>query len=100
MSFLGRGASSSNQGGMNTEKLEMAMTELDMVTDVFNRLVSVCHSKCINTRYAEPDLNKGESVCIDRCVAKFFEVNKKVGEKMQAMGANATAGGGSSFGSL
>ena len=41
-----------------------------------------CHAKCISTRYAEGDLNKGESVCIDRCVAKFFEVNKKVGEKL------------------
>lgn len=37
-----------------------------------------CHSKCVSPRYAEPDLNKGESVCIDRCVSKFFEVNKKV----------------------
>ncbi len=45
----------------------------------------------------EGDLNKGESVCIDRCVAKFFEVNKKVGEKLQGMGANATAGTQSGF---
>jgi hypothetical protein len=73
-----------------------------MITDVFNRLVSFvdnyyvvsfngfsplyffsclvrsCHTKCVSPRYAEPDLSKGESVCIDRCVAKFFEVNKKV----------------------
>jgi hypothetical protein len=91
-----------------------------MVTDLFNKLVSyvvtdyltrhllnvpvaprrTCHAKCISTRYAEPDLNKGESVCIDRCVAKYFEVNKKVGEKLQAVGANAQAGGapGGSFG--
>lgn len=39
-----------------------------MVTDTFNKLVSSCHAKCVSTRYAEPDLNKGESVCIDRCV--------------------------------
>ncbi|KAI0932481.1 protein transporter tim10, variant 3 [Taiwanofungus camphoratus] len=39
MSFLGRsgGASSS---GVNPERVEMAMQELDMITDVFNRLVS------------------------------------------------------------
>lgn len=66
-----------------------------MITDVFNRLVKYvhsqvrshpterwylrsCHNKCVSPRYAEPDLNKGESVCIDRCVAKYFEVNKKV----------------------
>lgn len=52
-----------------------------------------CHAKCISPRYAEGDLNKGESVCIDRCVAKYFEVNKKVGEKLQTAGANAQASG-------
>lgn len=85
---------------------------LDMITDVFNRLVSYesmlsllflhgfltvllrsCYTKCIGQRFTEADLNKGESVCVDRCVAKFFEVNKKVGEKMQAMGAAAGAAG-------
>ncbi|KAH7911228.1 Tim10/DDP family zinc finger-domain-containing protein [Hygrophoropsis aurantiaca] len=96
MSFLGRGASTSN-GGINHERLEMAMNEIEMVSDVFNRIVSSCHGKCISNRYAEGDLNKGESVCIDRCVAKFFDVNKKVGEKMQAAGANAQATGSSSF---
>ncbi|KIM48423.1 hypothetical protein M413DRAFT_440152 [Hebeloma cylindrosporum] len=50
----------------------MAVTELDTVTDFFNRM--------------------GESVCIDRCVAKFNDVQKKVGEKLQARGA-ANAGG-------
>nr|ODN99798.1 mitochondrial import inner membrane translocase subunit TIM10 [Cryptococcus depauperatus CBS 7855] len=94
----------------------MAVAELDMITDVFNRLVTSCHTKCIsstplNYRYAEGDLLKGESVCIDRCTAKFFEVrlvssffeemvyarvNKKVGERMSAMGNTAQATG--SFG--
>lgn len=90
---------------------------LDMITDVFNKIVtcvvrrnflsagltfissSSCHSKCVSTRYAEGDLNKGESVCIDRCVEKYFEVNKKVGDKMQAMGASAASAGGAAGGS-
>ena len=64
-----------------------------------NRLVSSCHAKCIQPdpmrhRYAEGELLKGESVCIDRCTAKFFEVNKVVGEKMQTMGQTAQATGG------
>jgi import inner membrane translocase subunit TIM10 len=85
---------------------------IDMVSDVFNRIVAsvaffiitvastdftLVHVMCISPRYAEGDLNKGESVCIDRCVAKFFEVNKKVGEKMQSAGASAQATGGTSF---
>ena len=92
-----------------------------MITDVFTRITSSalsplgslhercnlhethrsCYSKCIGARFSEGELNKGESVCVDRCVAKFFKVNKKVGEKMQAMGANAQAGGaGGGFVSL
>lgn len=49
--------------------------------------------KCIPTDYREADLNKGESVCLDRCVSKFFEVNVKVSEKMQ--GEAASRGGAS-----
>ncbi|KAI0651629.1 Tim10/DDP family zinc finger-domain-containing protein [Trametes meyenii] len=99
MSFLGRGSAPS-AGGINQERVDMATQELDMITDIFNRLVSSCHAKCISPRYAEGDLNKGESVCIDRCVAKFFEVNKKVGEKMQAVGAAAGGQPGSFSGAL
>jgi import inner membrane translocase subunit TIM10 len=83
---------------------------LDTVTDFFNRMVQYvnwlkaasylltkylrsCHAKCISPRYADGDLNKGESVCIDRCVAKFNEVQKKVGEKLQSRSqANAPPG--------
>lgn len=98
MSFLGRGPASA--GGINHERVDIAVSELDMITDIFNKLVTSCHTKCIGTRYAEGDLNKGESVCIDRCVGKFFEVNKKVGEKLQTMGAQAGGGAGGSFPSL
>ncbi|EKM48001.1 uncharacterized protein PHACADRAFT_266603 [Phanerochaete carnosa HHB-10118-sp] len=101
MSFLG-GRGNTPAGSVNPERVEMAMQELDMITDVFNKLVSSCHTKCVSTRYAEGDLNKGESVCIDRCVAKFFEVNKKVGEKLQTMGGAAAGAGAtqSAFGQL
>lgn len=92
MSMFGRG-SSAPSGAVNPERMEMAMQELDMFTDIFNRLVSTCHTKCVNTRYTEGELSKGESVCIDRCVAKFFEANKKVGERLQSVGANAGATG-------
>ncbi|KAF8649738.1 hypothetical protein AX16_005509 [Volvariella volvacea WC 439] len=98
MSFLGRGQST-NAAGVNVEKVELAITELDTVTDFFNRMVSSCHAKCISARYAEPDLNKGESVCIDRCVAKFTEVQKKVGERLQNKGTQ-NAGGAGAFGAL
>ena len=53
-----------------------------------------CTSKCIPQDYRESDLNKGESVCLDRCVSKMFEVNMKVSEKMQEDGKNRGASGG------
>lgn len=40
-------------------------------------------------------------MCLDRCVAKFFEVNVKVSEKMQGEAAQrqgAVSGGGAMFG--
>lgn len=96
------------------EGLYLVFRRLETVTDFFNRMVRsaqtrfpmtslsqanaphrACHEKCISTRYHEQDLNKGETVCIDRCVAKFVEVQKRVGEKLQR-GANqgSTAQGG------
>ncbi len=132
MSFLGGSRSASN-GAINTEKIDMAITEyvfpvllvpnsyvfyrLDTVTDFFNRMVTYvlgpmvfgtfmrlvsrsCHNKCISARYADADLNKGEQVCIDRCVSKYNDVQKKVGEVLQARGAaNVNAPNPSSFGS-
>ena len=69
------------------------------------RLVSSCTSKCIPKEYREGELNKGESVCIDRCVSKYMETNLKIGEKMQSdaqgragAGAGAAPGPGGMFG--
>lgn len=88
MSFLGFGG----QPQLNSQqKISAAEAELDLVTDMFNKLVDNCHKKCVQTSYADGDLNKNESSCIDRCVAKYFETNVKVGENMQKMG-NAFAG--------
>ncbi|KAF8350251.1 Tim10/DDP family zinc finger-domain-containing protein [Amanita rubescens] len=100
MSFLGRSGSINNASGVNPEKIDMAITELDTVTDFFNRMVSSCYAKCISQRFTEADLNKGENVCIDRCVSKYNEVQKKVGEKLQARGAANAASAGSTFNAI
>lgn len=47
-------------------KLQAAEAELDMVTGMFNALVSQCHAKCINKSYNESDITKQESLCLDR----------------------------------
>lgn len=46
----------------------MAETELSMISDIFDRLVRSCHTKCISDSYREGELNKGEGVCVDRSV--------------------------------
>lgn len=76
MSFLGLGG---RRQPSSEEKIAAAEQELEMVTDMFNRITNSCQQKCIPTDYREGDLNKGESVCLDRCIAKFFDVNIKVG---------------------
>jgi import inner membrane translocase subunit TIM10 len=75
MSFLGFGGAPQPT---SAQKIAAAETELEMVTDMFNRLSNSCTKKCIPMDYKEGELNKGESVCLDRCVSKFFEVNIKV----------------------
>ncbi|KAL2039368.1 hypothetical protein N7G274_008036 [Stereocaulon virgatum] len=78
----------------SAEKIAAAETEVEMISDMFNRLSQSCTKKCIPPEYREPDLNKGESVCLDRCVSKFFEVNLKVSEKMQGEAAQRGGAGG------
>jgi mitochondrial import inner membrane translocase subunit TIM10 len=71
---------------------------INPLTGLNYRLVETCTKKCIPPDYREADLNKGESVCLDRCVAKFFDVNVKVSEKMQGEAAQRQQGGGGMFG--
>lgn len=89
MSFLGFGGAAPQLS--SEAKIAAAETELDLITEMFNKLVDNCHKKCIQTNYADGDLNKNESLCIDRCVSKYFEVNVKVGENMQKLGQSFAA---------
>ncbi|PKY04932.1 mitochondrial import inner membrane translocase subunit tim10 [Aspergillus campestris IBT 28561] len=78
----------------SAEKIAAAETEVEMISDMFNRLTESCTKKCIPNDYREGELNKGESVCLDRCVGKFFDVNIKVSEKMQGDAASRQGGMG------
>ncbi|PSN67076.1 mitochondrial import inner membrane translocase subunit tim10 [Corynespora cassiicola Philippines] len=90
MSFFGFGGRPQLS---SEQKIAQAEAEIDMVSDMYSRLLATCSKKCIDNTYREADLNKGESVCLDRCVAKFFEVNVKVSEKMQGEAQNKQGGG-------
>ncbi|CAM1504474.1 Fc.00g020650.m01.CDS01 [Cosmosporella sp. VM-42] len=62
-----------------------------------DRLQKACQKKCVPTDYRESELNKGESVCLDRCTAKFLDTSMKISEIMQqqgqAQGGAAPSGG-------
>lgn len=61
-------------------------------------MTKVCQAKCIPVDYRESELNKGESVCLDRCVSKFFETYQKISEIMQDQQQQAQARGGGGAG--
>ncbi|KAJ2008604.1 protein transporter tim10 [Coemansia thaxteri] len=63
-------------------QLAAAEQEMEMVTDMFARLGDLCYRKCLIQRYSDEELTKAESVCTDRCVSKYFQVNREVSEKL------------------
>ncbi|RPB23083.1 mitochondrial import inner membrane translocase subunit TIM10 [Terfezia boudieri ATCC MYA-4762] len=75
MSFLGFGA---RPQPTSAEKLAMAEMEMDIMAHMINKLGNTCFKKCVNNDYKDTELNKGESVCLDRCVHKFVEAFQKV----------------------
>lgn len=68
---------------LDPSKLQLvAELEIEMMSDMYNRMTSACQKKCIPPKYREADLSKGESVCIDRCVAKYLDIHERVGKKL------------------
>lgn len=69
--------------GLDEDKMKLVQDlEIEMMTDMYSRLSSACHKKCIPPKYREAELQKGESVCIDRCVAKYLDVHERIGKKL------------------
>ena len=66
---------------MDEKKMQMVQDlEIEMMTDMYSRLTSACHKKCISPKYREAELQKGEAVCIDRCVSKYLEIHERIGK--------------------
>ncbi|XP_044729877.1 mitochondrial import inner membrane translocase subunit Tim10 [Chrysoperla carnea] len=71
---------------LDEEKLKLITElEIEMMADMYNRMTSACHKKCIPPKYRDADLGKGESVCLDRCVAKYLDVHERVGKKLTTL---------------
>ncbi|EDS34396.1 mitochondrial import inner membrane translocase subunit Tim10 [Culex quinquefasciatus] len=65
----------------------MQEMEVEMMSDLYSRMTTACHKKCIPPKYSDAELGKGESVCLDRCVAKYLEIHERIGKKLTAMSA-------------
>ncbi|KAI8367445.1 hypothetical protein EDC96DRAFT_480373 [Choanephora cucurbitarum] len=62
------------------------LKEAEQQVEIFMGIVmSACQEKCIPNNYHEPDLNKGEQKCIDRCVTKYMSIQFMLGEKMKTL---------------
>ncbi len=59
-----------------------AELEIEMMSDMYRRMSNACQQKCIPSHFREGDLSKGEAVCLDRCVAKYFDIYERLGRKL------------------
>ncbi|XP_041088071.1 mitochondrial import inner membrane translocase subunit Tim10 [Polyodon spathula] len=59
-----------------------AELEVEMMSDMYNRMTGACHRKCVPPHYKEAELSKGEAVCLDRCVSKYLDVHERMGRKL------------------
>jgi mitochondrial import inner membrane translocase subunit TIM10 len=68
---------------LDPEKMQIVQDlEIEMMSDMYNRMTAACHKKCVPPKYKDAELAKGESVCLDRCVAKYLEIHERVGRKL------------------
>lgn len=75
-----------NISAADQAKLQMMQDmEIEMMSDLYNRMTQACHRKCIPPKYSESELGKGESVCLDRCVAKYLDIHERIGKKLTAL---------------
>ncbi|XP_007904596.1 mitochondrial import inner membrane translocase subunit Tim10-B-like [Callorhinchus milii] len=58
----------------------MAELEVEMMADMYNRMMGACHS--VSPHYKVPELSKGEAVCLNRCVSKYHVVHERMGWKL------------------
>mmetsp|Transcript_11537 Transcript_11537/g.18517 ORF Transcript_11537/g.18517 Transcript_11537/m.18517 type:complete len:104 (+) Transcript_11537:114-425(+) len=81
MNFFGGGGQQQQPQG--PDPIFAAKTEMEMYTDLFNKIASSCFQKCASRRHREPDLSLGEMTCTDRCVSKYLEGQQLIGAVLQ-----------------
>lgn len=65
-------------------RLELAEFQYDGLNGLLETIRKSCGKKCIPLDYGEPDLTKGESECTNRCVAKFMQGHRVIGNYVES----------------
>ncbi|KAK9460905.1 uncharacterized protein V1516DRAFT_674456 [Lipomyces oligophaga] len=70
-------------GGYDEAKIANYQGDVMMTGGLRRSASEICMQKCIPNYYSEGDLNKGESLCVDRCVVKFLSSVGVLSEEFQ-----------------
>jgi import inner membrane translocase subunit TIM10 len=58
--------------------------EAEILTDLFTKMSTMCHKKCVVRNIGEGDLSVGEMACTDRCVGKYMQAQEKIGQVLNS----------------
>mmetsp|Transcript_11882 Transcript_11882/g.17718 ORF Transcript_11882/g.17718 Transcript_11882/m.17718 type:complete len:97 (-) Transcript_11882:109-399(-) len=67
-------------------RLEVARLEVEMMSDMYQKMVDTCFSKCI-VNMKEDSLSVGEMSCTDRCAFKYLSSQEAVGNRIKEIEA-------------
>nr|XP_039318008.1 mitochondrial import inner membrane translocase subunit Tim10-like [Saimiri boliviensis boliviensis] len=75
-------------GPLRAQQLS-AELEVEMMADMYDRMTSAYHRRCVPPHYKEAELSKGKSVCLDRCVSKYLGIHERMGKKLTELSMQA-----------
>lgn len=69
------------------DAVEAFKQQIEMMDVMYMSLIDQCKTKCFGKEtYADEELNKGQSVCIDRCVFKYFSMFERINQQLMEKG--------------
>lgn len=69
------------------DAVEAFKQQIEMMDVMYMSLIDQCKTKCFGKEiYTDGELNKGQSVCIDRCVSKYFSMFERINQQLMEKG--------------
>lgn len=69
--------------GVSSQRMELAEFQYDGLNGLLETIRKRCAEKCIPLDYGEGDITKGEGECTNRCVAKFMQGHRVIGNMVE-----------------